>query len=152
MTKEETIKVLELLNAFYAGGKNDPQQQVIAWHLVIGKFEFDDAMEAVLNFAERDNRDYATMPGVGKIVEAIERVIRRRELPIREVLNNIQGGLPWECLTARSKALIPKDSYEKWLGIDAEYFQQNTAKYADFLRKRLVTITQDDNLIEAPSY
>ncbi len=150
MTKDETIKVLELLNAFYAGGKGDPKQQVIAWHLVIGKFDFEDAMNAVLHFAERDKRDYATMPGVGKIVEAIEGIIRRREEPVRDVIRNVQSGLPWSCLTARAKALIPEESYGKWLNIDAEEFAQNSDKYADYLRKRLTTLPREENLLKAP--
>lgn len=150
MTKEETIKVLELLNAFYAGGKNDPKQQAIAWHLIIGKFDFEDAMKAVLHFAERDKRDYASMPGVGKIVESIEGVVRRREEPVREVIRNVQSGLPWSTLTARAKALIPEESYDKWLGINAEEFAQHSDRYADFLRKRLTNMEQEAKQLEAP--
>ena len=53
MTKEQTIKVLQMLNAFYAGGGNDPREQVIAWHMILDEIRKvhksrDDKVEEII--------------------------------------------------------------------------------------------------------
>lgn len=142
MTKEQTIKVLAMLNGFYAGGKNDPSQQAFAWHLVLGKYDFNDAMAAVIRFAENDNRDYATFPAVGRIVAEIKKEHTARTAAVQEVIRSISYGKPYEHITDRAKALIPQDTYEEWAKVDAMEFAQNAEKYATVLRDR------QSNLIE----
>ena len=53
--------------------------QVNAWHMILQKYDFDDAKEAVLNFAEHDTREYATFPAVGLIVNEIRKVQKSRK-------------------------------------------------------------------------
>lgn len=142
MTKDETIKILALLNAFYAGGKGDPKQQAIAWHLVLGKYDYNDAMAAVLRFAENDTRDYATFPAVGKIVEEIKAEVIRRRQQIGEVMRSVQYGNEYEGLSESAKAIVPKATYDTWLKMDAEVFAGKADIFADILRRsqaRLLT-------------
>lgn len=140
MTKEQTIKVLQLLNAFYAGGHNDPKKQVTAWYMVLAKYDFEDAMKAVLDFAENDRRDYATFPAVGLIVDRIKKAKADRERSVREVIKNISYGLSYESLPEPSKVLITEDRYNEWLKVDAEEFAQDVSKYTEILKQKQLQI------------
>lgn len=133
MTQTETIKVLELLNAFYAGGKNDPKQQVIAWHLILKDYDFQDAMNAVLTYAKNDRREYAQFPTVGRIIEQIEAEQNKRNKHIQEVIRAISYGSPYYSLSDNAKALIGEDEYNSWLNEDAEEF----SRQASFLEMAL---------------
>ena len=143
MTKEETLKVLAVLNAFYAGGKNDPKAQVTAWHLVMGKYDYNDAMAAVLRFAENDTRDYATFPAVGKIIAEIKAEERRKQNAINMVIRGIGYGRSYDMLSEDAKSLIPEESYNKWLKIDAEEFAEKQKAFAEFLKKRQLQLEGD---------
>lgn len=140
MTQGETIKVLELLNAYYVGGKNDPKQQVVAWHLILKKYDFEDAMAAVMRFAENDTRSYPSFPGVGVIVNEINAEVKRRESRIAEVIRMVGYGKDYDSLSDEAKKLIPETSYAKWLAIDAEEFASRQGAFADFLRKRRLAL------------
>lgn len=120
MTQEQTIKVLELINAFYAGGRNDPKQQAVAWHLVLQAYDFNDAMSAVLNFARNDRRDYTTFPAVGNIIAEIEKIAIERHKPVKEILIALQYGSPYDKLTKEAKELITLDRYVAYLLMDGE--------------------------------
>lgn len=135
MTKEETIKIMAMLNAFYAGGKNDPKAQATAWHLVLQKYDYKVASEAIVLFAERDTREYATFPAVGNIVECINEVQNGKDFVVREILFRIQMGQSYEGLRF-GKELISEDEFYEWLSIDAEKFAADVEKYATILRHR----------------
>lgn len=134
MTREQTIKVLELLNAFYAGGKNDPKQQVIAWHLILCDYDFEDAMNAVLNYAKNDRREYAQFPTVGRIVQEIERTAQLKELYINEVVKAIAYGRDYDDLNPPAKLLIKRESYNEWKAMDAEEYAAQSNVLAEALR------------------
>lgn len=134
MTKEETIKVLQLLNAFYAGGNGNPKEQVIAWHMIMGKYAFEDAMTAVLNFAENDTRQYATFPAVGLIVNEIRKTEQRDGAMVEEVIRGISYGRAYEDIANDAKVLISNEVYNKWLKVDAEEFQNNAQHYRQILQ------------------
>ena len=142
MTKEETIKIMTMLGAFYSGGKNDPKQQAIAWHLVLEKYSYDDAQRAVLRFAENDTRDYATFPAVGKIVAEIRAEANKRESLIREITTAVQYGKSYDQLSAGARSLIPEESYGKWMAVDPMEFAQKADKFADFLRNRQLQLEE----------
>lgn len=144
MTKEQTIKVLELLNAFYAGGKNDPQQQVIAWHLILKDYDFQDAMNAVLNYAKTDRREYAQFPTVGRIIEQIEKEKSDRHKAVKEVITAISYGRPYEALTSDARLLISNEDYNEWLSIDAEEFSQKADILELMLKREQVKLLQGD--------
>ena len=136
MTKEETIKVLQLLNAFYAGGNNNPREQVTAWYMVMGKYDFDDAMTAVLHFAENDTRQYATFPAVGLIVNEIRKAERSKNSIVDEIIVGISYGRPYEMLSDSAKTLIGEERYNDWLSMDAEKFQTKAGIYRQFLKNK----------------
>lgn len=136
MTKEETIKILAMLNAFYAGGKNDPNQQAAAWYLILQKYDYNVAKQAVINFAENDVREYATFPAVGVIIAEIRKCEAKMEKPIREVIHGVQVGRDYYELSAEAKVLISEPQYYEWLKINAEEFANKADEYAEILRRR----------------
>ena len=136
MTQDETIKVLELLNAFFAGGKNDPKQQVIAWHLVLGKYDFEDAMNAVIHFAENDRRDYATFPGVGKIVGEIRDQEARRKGCVRNIIHAVAYGRGYDTLSDYERQIISRNMYNDWLEMDAEEFSFKSRRFTELLTEK----------------
>lgn len=136
MTKEETVKIMALLGAFYAGGKNDPKIQAQAWHMILYKYDFDIAQHAVLRFAENDTREYATYPAVGRIVSAIKAETASRNKPIDEVIKGVSYGTSYDRLSVDARRLVSSETYEEWLKVDAEEFQKDADKYVEILRGR----------------
>lgn len=135
MTKEETIKIMAMLNAFYAGGKNDPKMQATAWHLVLHKYDYNVAQEAIVLFAENDTREYATFPAVGNIVKAIKQVQMKKDQAVRCVLYNIQMGQSYKGLKF-GKELISEEEFCEWSMINAEDFAADIEKYETILKHR----------------
>ena len=136
MTKEETVKIMALLGAFYAGGKNDPKIQAQAWYMILYKYDFETAKCAVLRYAENDTREYATFPAVGNIVYAIKKETQDRNRPIAEVIRGISYGRNYKQLSDKAQNLISATQYNAWMKVDAETFQQDADKYADLLRNK----------------
>ena len=145
MTKDETIKIMAMLGAFYSGGKNDPKAQAQAWHLILGKYDFHMTEQAVLHFAENDTRDYATFPTVGKIVAEIKNVELRIERPVNEITRGIAYGTKYELLSKEAKRLIPEASYNEWLEMDAERFNEVSQQLAEALRSRHQKLLENNN-------
>lgn len=134
MTKEETVKIMAMLGAFYSGGKNDPRIQAHAWHLILGKYPYRIAEQAVLHFAENDTREYATFPTVGKIVAEIKAEQMRIDKPVKEIVRNISYGRDYAQLTDNAKVLISEELYNDWLDMDAEEFAYKADALSDFLK------------------
>lgn len=142
MTKNETLMILAMLNAFYAGGKNDPQQQVHAWHLILGKYDFNDAKEAVLTFAENDVRQYATFPAVGLIVNEIRKIKKNREGKVNEIMLGVSYGKTYDMISDEAKTLISEERYNEWLAIDAIKFSENAGKFRESLKQKQLRLTE----------
>lgn len=136
MTKNETLMILAMLNAFYAGGKNDPQVQVNAWHMILQKYDFDDAKEAVLNFAEHDTREYATFPAVGLIVNEIRKVQKSRKDVIAEIMVGVSYGRAYDMLSNKAHMLISERLYTEWLNMKADDFQVKSGTLKQVLQQR----------------
>lgn len=132
MTKEETIKILAMLNAFYAGGKNNPREQATAWHMVLGKYEYEAAFKAVLRYAENDTREYASFPAVGAIVKLIKSEEEFYNSSVKSIIRNIAYGVPYDPMSLNF-CLIPEDVYNEWLKVDAEFFAQEADSFAKLL-------------------
>lgn len=122
MTKNETLYILAMLNAFYGGGKNNPEEQVSAWHLILQKYDYEDAKEAVLRFAENDTRQYATFPAVGLIVKEIRDTEAMRTSIATEVIIGISYGRDYQQLSDKAKMLMCEETYNDFLKMDAELF------------------------------
>ena len=136
MTKEETVKILAILGAFYGGGKTDPQAQASAWHAILQKYPYEIAEKAVFNFAENDVRDYATFPAVGKIVQAMREEANKRGQEIAEVIKAISYGRPYESLSDDGKKSISESTYNGWLSMDPEEFAYKTGVLAEYMRRQ----------------
>lgn len=134
MTETECIKIMAMLGAFYSGGKNDPKMQAKAWYLILGKYPYRIAEQAVLHFAENDTREYATFPTVGKIVEEIRAEQKRIDKPIGEIIRNISYGRDYVQLSREAKALIGEEVYGEWLNMNAEDFANKSDILADLLK------------------
>ena len=134
MTKEETIKILAMLSAFYGQGKSNPEQMATAWHLILSKYDYRITQKAILSFAENDVREYATFPDVGKIVEAIRNEMAQEAKPIKDTIMCIQYGKPYISTPPRVKALISEERYNEWLAMDAEIFNNCSDVLAESLK------------------
>lgn len=134
MDKTETIKIMAMLGAFYSGGKNDPKMQAEAWHLILSKYPYRVAEQAVLHFAENDTREYATFPTVGKIVAEIKAEQARIDKPVREIIRNISYGREYAQLTNDAKTIINEESYGEWLSMDAEEFANKSDAIANAIK------------------
>ena len=134
MTKAECIKIMAVLGAFYSGGKNDPKMQAEAWYLILGKYPYRVAEQAVLHFAENDTREYATFPTVGKIVAEIKAEQMKIDKPVKEIVRNISYGRDYAQLTDNAKVLISEELYNDWLDMDAEEFAYKADALSDFLK------------------
>lgn len=133
MTKEETVKIMSILGAFYSGSKNNAKMQAAAWHMILEKYDFGIAQKAVLNFAENDTREYATFPAVGVIVREIRNQQYLEAKPIKEVIRAISYGKGYEDISDDAKRIISKEAYNKWLKIDAEEFAAKSESFAKML-------------------
>lgn len=78
MNSEETLKILALLSAFYGQGKSDARQMAAGWHAILKDYSYQDAEQAVVEFARNDVRDYATFPAPGVLINQIEET-RKKE-------------------------------------------------------------------------
>lgn len=134
MTKVECIQIMAMLGAFYSGGKNDPKLQAEAWYLILGKYPYRIAEQAVLHFAENDTREYATFPTVGKIVAEIKAEQMKIDKPVKEIVRNISYGRDYAQLTDNAKVLISEELYNDWLDMDAEEFAYKADALSDFLK------------------
>lgn len=133
MTKEETVKIMSMLGAFYSGSKNNAKMQAAGWHLILEKYDFEIAKKAVLHFAENDTREYATFPAVGVIVREIRNQMYLEAKPIKEVIRAISYGKGYDDMSDDAKRIISEDVYDEWLEVDAEEFAANSDFYASML-------------------
>ena len=133
MTKEETVKIMTMLGAFYSGSKNNAKMQAASWHMILEKYDFEIAQKAVLTFAENDTREYATFPAVGVIVREIRNQQQLEAKPIKEVIRSISYGKGYEDISDDAKRIISKEVYNKWLKIDAEEFAAKSEFFAKML-------------------
>ena len=141
MTKEETIKIMAMLGAFYGAGKSNPEVMAEGWYLILSPYDYDISCKAVLDFVTNDKREYATFPTVGCIVDAIKSAMAREEAPIKEVVRAISYGWGYDQLSKDAKELITPLRYDEWLKMDAEAFANNAGKYTLALKDRKKSIT-----------
>ena len=135
MTKEETIKIMAMLGAFYGAGKSNPEVMAEGWYIILEPYEYQLAYKAVLEFAKNDTRDYATFPAVGKIVQFIEEEMRKEQAPVNEVVRAVSYGWGYDQLSADAKRLITDETYKDWLKMDAEEFASKAGVFAGTLKK-----------------
>lgn len=142
MTKNETIQIMALLQAFYGMGKGNPEIMAEGWYLILEPYDFEIAKKAVLNYARNDTREYGTFPTVGNIVKEIEAEMRKEQAPIKEVVRAISYGWGYDQLSKEAKANITEEHYNDWLNMDAEEFANKANALAGTLKaqKKLLEV------------
>lgn len=109
MTKEEMIKIMSMLSAFYGEGKSNVEFMAPGWYELVGHFEYEAVKQAVLNYAKNDTREYASFPAPGHIIK-----LAKEEMQIYEnVYNSIASGSYYELIDPRGQKLISKEEYDK---------------------------------------
>lgn len=136
MTKEETVKIMAMLGAFYGAGKSNPEIMAEGWHIILESYDYTVASRAVLKFAKNDTREYASFPTVGNIVKYIEDEIAKEQAPINEVVKAIAYGRDYYQLSKEAKELIAEPSYEEWLKMDAEEFSNRAGEVREILKTK----------------
>lgn len=142
MTKNETIQIMALLQAFYGMGKGNPEIMAEGWYLILEPYDFEIAKRAVLNYAKNDTREYGTFPTVGNIVKEIEAEMRKEQAPIKEVVRAISYGWGYDQLSKEAQANITQEHYNDWLNMDAEEFANKANALAGTLKaqKKLLEV------------
>ena len=142
MTKNETIQIMAMLQAFYGMGKGNPEIMAEGWYLILEPYDFEIAKRAVLNYAKNDTREYGTFPTVGNIVKEIEAEMRKEQAPIKEVVRAISYGWGYDQLSKEAKANITQEHYNDWLNMDAEEFANKANALAGTLKaqKKLLEV------------
>lgn len=136
MTKEDTVKIMAMLGAFYGAGKSNPEVMADGWYLILEPYDYDMACRAVLNYAKNDVREYASFPTVGNIVKCINDEIAKDEAPIKEVVRAVSYGWGYDQLSKDAKELVSPIRYDEMLKMDAEDFANNAGKVATTLKNR----------------
>lgn len=136
MTKEETVKIMALLGAFYGAGKSNPEIMAEGWYIILGSYDYEIASRAVLTYAKNDTRDYASFPTVGNIVRCIEDEMAKEQAPINEVVRAISYGWGYDQLSKDAKELITPLRYDEWLKMDAEEFNGKVGEVRDSLKSK----------------
>lgn len=142
MTKEDTVKIMAMLGAFYGAGKSNPKVMADGWYLILEPYDYDMACRAVLNYAKNDVREYASFPTVGNIVKCINDEIAKDEAPIKEVVRAVSYGWGYDQLSKDAKQLVSPIRYEEMLKMDAEEFANNAGKVATTLKNRRQALTE----------
>lgn len=136
MTKEETVKIMAMLGAFYGAGKSNPEIMAEGWYLILGSYDYTMASKAVLSYAKNDTREYASFPTVGNIVRYIEDEMAKEQAPINEVVRAISYGWGYDQLSKDAKELITPLRYDEWLKMDAEEFNGKVGEVKDALKSK----------------
>ena len=76
MTKNETAKILAVLNAYYPDVEMEPNITVNAWYKLLQDYDYAVVEHAAMNFAESDKRDYPKFPSVGQIKAQIDKICK----------------------------------------------------------------------------
>lgn len=142
MTEKETVQVMAMLEGFYGMGKGNPEIMAAAWHLVLKDYDFGIASKAVIEYAKKDTREYASFPTVGNIVKCIEDEMKKEQAPINEVVRAVAYGWQYDQLSAEAQANITKEHYDDWLNMDAEEFANKANVLAGTLKKKQKRLTE----------
>lgn len=142
MTEKETVQVMAMLEGFYGMGKGNPEIMAAAWHLVLKDYDFGITSKAVIEYAKKDTREYASFPTVGNIVKCIEDEMKKEQAPINEVVRAVAYGWQYDQLSAEAQANITKEHYDDWLNMDAEEFANKANVLAGTLKKKQKRLTE----------
>ena len=81
MNKNQTAKILAMLEAYYPGSDVNPEIAVNAWHAILKNQDYEIVEHAVMGFAAADRRDYKKFPSVGQILGYVEKMTNTGDSP-----------------------------------------------------------------------
>lgn len=143
MTKVDVIKILAIMHSIYGQGKGSPEEVAQAWYLLLGKYDRDAAMAAVIRFMENDTRDWATLPAPGVIIAEIKKEESRRRMAVTEVYEAIAcADKTYTQLSDYARELITPEQFAKWSEIDPEEFCTHGSQYKAILNERLPMLSE----------
>ncbi len=88
MTKNETAKILAVLNAYYPDVELDPATTVNAWYKLLQDYDYEVVEQAAMNFAGMDKRDYPKFPSIGQIKAQMDMLCKKENTP-EELWNKV---------------------------------------------------------------
>ena len=138
MTKEETVRILSLLTAYYGKQNTDAETTVNAWHLLLKDYDYIIAEQAVLEHVKNDTREYSQFPKVGTIIESINEEEKAIKIIRNFAYSDWMDGR-YERLPERSKKWISEERFERLKKCPDEYLQNNMGQIQDVLCRNLLT-------------
>lgn len=121
MSKNETLKLLAILSAFYGRPKAEAEDMANAWYVVLREYDYTVAEQACIEYAKNDNREYSQFPSVGSIVASIKEEYG--------CLNLIRNYALWNHeyreLEDRAKKWISEERFNRLKSCDDEYLMNN---------------------------
>ncbi len=115
MTKNETAKLLAVLEAYYMSADMDPEIMVNAWHKIFARDKYEIVEQAAINFAASDSRQYPKFPVPGQIKKQMELLLSDGNTP-EELWNKVYKAI---CGSGHGAAeefkKLPK-CCQRWLG------------------------------------
>lgn len=115
MTKNETAKILAILNAYYPEVGADPEVMVNAWHKILGQHDYVVVEQAVMNFAATDSREYPKFPVPGQIKAQIDLLSKTGDTP-EELWNVVYKAICNSGYRAQEEFDKLPACCQKWLG------------------------------------
>lgn len=95
----------------------------MAWHEIIGEYDYKTVERAIINYAREDERDYPVFPSPGQIIESINKEVN---IP-HAIWGRMANNCPYRELSARAKRLITQEEYES-MSSKTEMFYDDAGK------------------------
>ena len=115
MTKNETAKILAILNAYYPEVGADPGIMVNAWYKLLKEYDYVVVEQAAMNFAAVDHRDYPKFPVPGQIKAQILLLSKQGDSP-EELWNLVYKAICNSGYRAQEEFDKLPACCQKWLG------------------------------------
>lgn len=113
MTINETAEIVKLLMSYFRNNSSASAADMTkAWHLVLEPFNYMTAREAVIMYARNDRRDYPTLPGVGSIVEEIQKAEAKKKTPATDLTLQVNKLTDYENLPMRLREYVTERQYK----------------------------------------
>ena len=141
MEINETGKIMEVLSAFYGQGKSDTNKMLIAWHEILKDYPYSLVYQAVMTYAKKDRREYASFPAPGAIISVIEEAEAEQKSIVNRIFYALLHKTPYGDMPQEQQRLCRQDVYERGLKMDEEELLARQENFKDMIRneqKRLV--------------
>ena len=135
MEINETGKVMEVLSAFYGQGKSETNKMLIAWHEILKDYPYGLVYQAVMTYAKKDRREYASFPAPGAILSVIEEAEAEQKNIVNRIFYALLHKTPYGEMPIEQQKLCRQDVYERGLKMDEEELLARQDAFKDMIRK-----------------